>query len=674
MLLSICMMVKNEENNMERCLSSIIKLLEKTDVELIIVDTGSEDRTVEIASQYTSLIYHHPWSSNFSEMRNISISYASGEWIFILDADEELDGPESILAFLNDSIALRTYQTASLTVRNFTKNHDLSLYNDLVSNRFFRNDGFFHYEGIIHNMAVFKEPVIQLNTTLHHYGYINDDDKLMEKKFERTERLLKKELEKNPNNIYYMYQLSVSYGMYRKWHEAEQVAKMAFALIMKMNKNEKNNYFYVYSHMMIIYKQFGCYEKIIELCQEALDIRPEDIDSNFFMADALMSKKMIKVALPYYIKYLELIRLYEQRILALPLDTKLETIAFKNKVIFNSISILFEDQQYRKITELYKTYEKEILTSSYLEKSLEPLLNSFLIQADFKSAYDVYVGASKKNSDICQDIIERLEPGLSQKEKEALYSEFSLLRNTYGVFNRLRYNYLKYGAFDKEDEKATLTLETEVKYFHFDLLYPIMLKKREDNTLIKNMIKLDSRVMVNMFQRLNNKFSDFGSWLLEAINNLMPLELRELYFKISAEKFILQINDQVSDQDLDLFNRYIEDGMLYVQNVYIQDVIQNECNYIDITNKEHRFFLNMYRALGETDIRAFKAALKYNPMMSRFIKWHIDRIQIEIKKAEDQKQRVDYLQSQIEILIQQGNINQAKIHLLELEELVERGV
>jgi glycosyltransferase involved in cell wall biosynthesis len=83
MKLSICMIIKDEETNLERCLSSLIPLMNKIESELIIVDTGSTDKSPEIAKKYTDKVYFHEWNNNFYDMRNISIGYAKGEWVFI---------------------------------------------------------------------------------------------------------------------------------------------------------------------------------------------------------------------------------------------------------------------------------------------------------------------------------------------------------------------------------------------------------------------------------------------------------------------------------------------------------------------------------------------------------------------------------------------------------------
>lgn len=86
-LLSVCMIVKNEEKVLGRCLESISGIAD----EIIIVDTGSVDQTKEIAQNYTENIYNFVWVNDFSKARNYAASKASGEWIFVIDADEFVD-------------------------------------------------------------------------------------------------------------------------------------------------------------------------------------------------------------------------------------------------------------------------------------------------------------------------------------------------------------------------------------------------------------------------------------------------------------------------------------------------------------------------------------------------------------------------------------------------------
>lgn len=85
--ISLCMIVKNEESILDRGLSSIYDLMD----EIIIVDTGSTDRTKEIASKYTDKVYDFVWEDDFSKARNFSFSKATKDYIYVADADEVLD-------------------------------------------------------------------------------------------------------------------------------------------------------------------------------------------------------------------------------------------------------------------------------------------------------------------------------------------------------------------------------------------------------------------------------------------------------------------------------------------------------------------------------------------------------------------------------------------------------
>lgn len=86
MKISTCLIVKNEEEKLHKCLQSISSISD----EIIIVDTGSNDRTINIALDFTKQVYEIPWTNNYSEARNFSIKHAKNPWILVIDADEYL--------------------------------------------------------------------------------------------------------------------------------------------------------------------------------------------------------------------------------------------------------------------------------------------------------------------------------------------------------------------------------------------------------------------------------------------------------------------------------------------------------------------------------------------------------------------------------------------------------
>ena len=83
---SLCMIVKNEEGRLAKCLESVKPVVD----EMIVVDTGSSDRTRDIAKVFGAKIYEYEWCDDFSKARNFSLSKASGDWVFLLDADETI--------------------------------------------------------------------------------------------------------------------------------------------------------------------------------------------------------------------------------------------------------------------------------------------------------------------------------------------------------------------------------------------------------------------------------------------------------------------------------------------------------------------------------------------------------------------------------------------------------
>lgn len=103
--ISLCMIVKNEEMHIARCLDSVAALVD----ELIIVDTGSTDRTVEIVSDYTSNVYTYPWKDDFSAARNYSFSKASMDYCMWMDADDVIEETEKDKFLqLKESLSLDT--------------------------------------------------------------------------------------------------------------------------------------------------------------------------------------------------------------------------------------------------------------------------------------------------------------------------------------------------------------------------------------------------------------------------------------------------------------------------------------------------------------------------------------------------------------------------------------
>lgn len=194
MTISACMIVKNESNNIERCLNSIKDVVD----EIIVVDTGSTDNTVELVKQHDKVkLYHHKWRNDFSEARNYSISKSTCDKILIIDADEEID-PISIPMF-RGILERIVEDVVFFKLTNLMIHSQSRLYTPRIFTR-----GIAHYEGIVHNQLIWdkdKYRISYCDINLLHYGYSYDDTQ-MNKKYDRTQELLEKQLKEQDGDLF----------------------------------------------------------------------------------------------------------------------------------------------------------------------------------------------------------------------------------------------------------------------------------------------------------------------------------------------------------------------------------------------------------------------------------------------------------------------------------------
>lgn len=165
--ISLTMIVKDEERTLERCLEGVRKVVD----EIIIVDTGSTDRTKEIAARYTSHIFDFEWINDFSAARNFSRAKATKEFFFWLDADdvirpEELDKFSSIKASLDSG----HYDVVEM-IYNYYFDKEGNVLTRLNLYRIFRSSLPFKWEGRVHeviNIFVAPERILHTDTAIDH--------------------------------------------------------------------------------------------------------------------------------------------------------------------------------------------------------------------------------------------------------------------------------------------------------------------------------------------------------------------------------------------------------------------------------------------------------------------------------------------------------------------------
>ena len=295
-LLSACLIVRNEQEFLEGCLRSIKDHVN----EIIIVDTGSTDQTLEIAKRFSHDIFTFPWQDNFSDARNFCISKAKGQWILQIDADERIQPVcASYLQTLLKDPSFIAYRCIDAYLPHY------SALNGHI--RLFRNDKRIRYEGIIHESVNDSiEDFVQnkglkiglCEVFIEHLGY----SKNPKEKFKRDLQLVTKELNRNPKNLINWHRLALIYYHLEKREIAKSVNAKALTMI-----REKGDYspeevvpFHLEAHMKL---DFG--EDVYPILFEGLQYYPADPLLNYLLAKTFIRDGKYTEAIPLCIFLIE---------------------------------------------------------------------------------------------------------------------------------------------------------------------------------------------------------------------------------------------------------------------------------------------------------------------------------------------------------------------------------
>lgn len=275
MELSICMIVKNEEAN-------IIQALKSTQGvhEVIVVDTGSTDRTVELAESWGAKVYFYEWNESFSDARNYAASKASGRYIAMLDADECLS--DHFIENIGKHFERYNYVPAAIIIQNvndqeITRHRTVRVYPNLER---------FCFNGDVHeqlfdngDLAVSQD----CDALIYHYGYQSKQYEI-KGKYERYLALYDKAIKDNPNNGYMHYQLGKLYYSNEKYTEAYEAFSKSAELA------EMNRFYYPVMLVQLGYtlKYLGYSEEAYQLLEPFAVQYPKYPDLAFLLGSLAM--------------------------------------------------------------------------------------------------------------------------------------------------------------------------------------------------------------------------------------------------------------------------------------------------------------------------------------------------------------------------------------------------
>lgn len=356
--IAVCMIVKNEEKFLESCLNSVKNLAD----EIIIVDTGSTDGTIEIAKKFTDKIFNFEWKNDFSLARNFSISKTTKRWILVIDADEVIaeKDVDKIKKLIEEAEANAYY----LIWRDYTNEAGVvgwvSSENDGYEEskkalgftetpvlRLFENKGYY-FEGKIHetiqnSIKNNNGKIFMTDIVIHHYGNLRGK-KEVDKKKEKYIGMLKDRVESKDviekEEYYILFELAKELVLKKEFGEAKKYLEKSIELNSEYGKTlamlgsiyllekrldwaekllkkavvlESNNPD-IHANLGVIYSEKGELNKAVRKFEKALELNPKSADYNFNLGLVYLKLDKNKKAREFFEKAIELNPSYKDRI------------------------------------------------------------------------------------------------------------------------------------------------------------------------------------------------------------------------------------------------------------------------------------------------------------------------------------------------------------------------
>jgi len=252
--ISAFIIAKNEEARIETALKSLVSFCD----EIIVVDTGSTDKTKEVASNYTEKIYDFEWMNDFSAARNFALSKCTGDWVIFLDADDEID-------LLSQNKIKETIKNAEENTAGYFLNYQYGKSKNLLTPRLFRRSAGLQFQMPIHEYLnippKFKNRFQPLPDAIiiHNKKEENNAETLR-----RNINILEEAIKKDPQNNHFQFFLGREYFNTGKFHEAIKILEK-----LVQSKNDTTFLYNVYLHLGLCFDKLKDYEQAIGYFQKA---------------------------------------------------------------------------------------------------------------------------------------------------------------------------------------------------------------------------------------------------------------------------------------------------------------------------------------------------------------------------------------------------------------------
>lgn len=669
MVLSIGMIVKNEEKYLDRCLSALKPILDNVDSELIIADTGSTDNTVEIAKKYTDNVFYFEWINDFAAARNSTIERAKGEWYMFIDADEIFESCDDIINFFNSGM-YKSYKSACYILKNYADSNDLSIFSSIYITRLFCLTSDTKFVGCVHEtIQPALNSAVKLNSVAGHYGYLFNDKEIKEKKFKRNSELLLKRLEtETPTRTLYL-QLAQTFGL-----ENEENRLKYAQMGLECSNGGDYSYIALYNEKVSYYYRTNQWEKVLEVSEEYFrdteKLRSEgnfstDADMAFFRATGFKGLNRNKECIAEIQKLFSLYNsikkgeLLTDDVLFCPLKIAVDgNIDFAK---FLAISACTEEKEY----EAAEEYLKSVNISDYYvadDKLNKKLYDDFEIMRHKKDYRRVQALYNQLSSDARQNLhlFMRREAEIKNTSPE-VNNLFRKITKNEPDFSGLLETVKEHLAGESCLESAKKLSETALKQYGEVLYY--LLSEKQDISLITTIENYNFRTAVIF---CSDAFKDFYDILENyPIENVSPKGLNGLLNLVEASmEQALRENRDIEA----LFSLWGITGLAICEanNLGADDLSGQLFGAVMAAEAINEKSQGNYKDC----LNALIALLKQYPSAKPFVLAIRDKIQAQTQPVKEMNELSARFKENIRMLISNGELEQARQLLAEYEKIM----
>jgi len=371
MLLSVCLIVRNEGRLLADCLSSVQAVADQ----LVVVDTGSEDDTISVAQRFQAEIYHFQWCDDFAAARNFSISQARSKWILWLDADERLlpDSQAPLQEIIKHASTDNYYR---LTIRNLTSEKNNYLLS--TAHRLFPNKRGFKFSGQIHEMIIppdgqkFREKLAPI--VIEHLGYALPEE-LASIKEQRNRLLLEKVLQARPNDFL----ANFNYAQHLDIHGKLSQARDYYLKARQCARNASHWSAILLNNLAGLAIRTQDFSEAQQYALESIANEPHQVGAYYHLYRVAYFQHDRQGMITWLTKLDKVLQEIDQRLPRLPTDLQLD----RTQVLYTLAKLYFENGQ---LAESRQVLERLIASAPQDRAARRLLVEVALQQSDYDLA------------------------------------------------------------------------------------------------------------------------------------------------------------------------------------------------------------------------------------------------------------------------------------------------